>query len=296
MLTSYYTKESPYLLDDLANNRKPVPANQLVNHNGFIRKHLIPYLKERGVKTIEEVSPDVYSGLKVYLMETAKTKAGKNLKEKTINNYLDAFNRILKYHERKGVITMPYTQGNGIIRRAMPGNGFERKILPTEYLQGIFRDEMEGDDALPLLVAKMALATGMRESEMEKIQRKDIHRIEGIPDAYYIKAQNHKIRHFAQRQGDLYRKVPIHPYIFRMLWKYIAENNIGKEDYVFTKHPELDEKTGKIHGREKYKYSRGTLELHQLIQIRKGLATGDTSLIRDTENPNVRKEPITFFV
>jgi len=289
MLTTYYKEESPYLKDDRANGRRDVPPNQLINHNGFIRKHLIPYLKEREIKTIKEVSPDVYSGLKTYLMETARTKSGKTLQEKTINNYLDAFNRILKYHERKEIITLPYKPGNGVINKAIQGNRFaEKKILPTEYLQGIFRDEMGECDPLPLLTAKIALATGMRESEMEKVKRSDIHRIEGIEDAYYIEAQNHKIRHFAKRGGDLYRKIPIHPYIFRMLWKYIAENGIGKQDYVFTKHPGLDAKTGKIHAKELYKYRRGLFELNQLILIRKGLATGDTALFRKAEKKNVK--------
>ena len=287
MLQNYYREESPYLEDDRQNGKGPVPTNQMTNHNGFIRKHLMPYLKGRDIKTIKEVTPDVYSGLKTYLEKTAKTKSGKNLAPKTINNYLDAFNRILIHHERKGIIALPYTSGNGVINQNILENSFtEKKILPTEHLKGIFGDSSGGSETLPLLIAKVALATGMRKSEMEKIKRKDIHRILGVEDAYYLRVENHKIKRYARSVWDLYRKIPIHPYIFNMLREYINEAGIGQEDYIFIK----DSGSGIKKEQGLYKFEKGLFELNNLLLIRKMLANGgDTALSEKIKNPNVRK-------
>jgi integrase len=65
--------------------------------------------------------------------------------------------------------------------------------------------------------------TGMRNSEIQRIQFNDIERINGV---YFLKVRGTKSK-------NAVRKVPIHPKLYDALEKYVGKNGIEKDTAVF---------------------------------------------------------------
>jgi len=210
-------------------------------YNGFIRKYLIPYLKERQVAEIKGITREVYTGLKIYLGE-------KGLVPKTINNRLTGLIRILKNHLRNELIDrLPYIQGEAYL--TVERN--PRIPLPkryTEHLKGIIdmpiyynfltKEPPEHDTPPfirePYLLSVLGLLCGMRNSETARLKPSDIKKAECVEGAYYyIKCLNEKTKHHHKTDGERYRKLPIHPFILGLLIDYININKIGEDDYLF---------------------------------------------------------------
>jgi len=64
MLEEYYEDGSKYLLDDSACNKRDVVLRSRREAKAFIKSDLIPYLKEKNIKTIQEFTTPIYSGWK----------------------------------------------------------------------------------------------------------------------------------------------------------------------------------------------------------------------------------------
>jgi integrase len=184
MLLEYYTDNSVYLKDDYANNKKIIDKKQRDLNNSFIKNYLIPFFKEQNINTIQEITKSVYSNLKIYLQEV-KNKKGHTLTEKTINNYLISFIRILQYHLRNDKITrLPFEKGTGILKKkkGKKANSKSPNSLPTDNLSGIFETPIEKKDGrkntlLYYTLSLVGLTTGMRNSEIGRLKRNDIKRV-----------------------------------------------------------------------------------------------------------------------
>jgi len=132
MLLGYYADGSKYLQDDTANNKREVIYKSRKEAQTFVETDLIPYLQERKVNHIQEITTPVYSGLKIHLQ-------AKGVKDKTINNRLNYFVRILEYHARNGLLEkLPYTKGTSLIRLTGKQEKEDAEILPIEKLKGIY--------------------------------------------------------------------------------------------------------------------------------------------------------------
>jgi len=103
MLMSYYDEGSKYLQDDTSCNKREIVHDARVKAQTFVKTDLIPYLQEKKINHIKEITTPIYNGLKVYLQ-------AKGIRDKTINNRLNYFTRILEYHLRNGLLDkLPYT-------------------------------------------------------------------------------------------------------------------------------------------------------------------------------------------
>jgi len=132
MLEEYYEDGSKYLLDDSACNKRDVVRQARREAKSFIKSDLIPYLKEKNIKSIQEFSTPIYSGLKIYLQ-------AKGIKDKTINNQMNFLLRIFDYHLRNGMLEKPpYTKGTALLRITGKQVKEDAEILPIDKLKGIY--------------------------------------------------------------------------------------------------------------------------------------------------------------
>jgi integrase len=224
MLQEYYKPDSKYLKNDVINNRREVTKQGCSINQGFIRNYLIPYLQEQKISNIQEITSTVYSNLKIYLQNRIPTN-------KTINNYLTGFMRILQYHERNGFIEkLPYSDGTGLLRITIEEKAEAKKpeVLPIEQLKNCF--DYQNDDLYSYLLAMIGLTTGMRNSEIGRIKKEDIIYLEN-EDIYLLKAYNNKIKFYNTKETDAYRKIPLHPFVAKYLMDFIKDKK--QNDYIF---------------------------------------------------------------
>ena len=247
MLNEYYTEDSKYLKDDSVNKKRDLSDKLRNQYLGIIKNHFIPYFEDKKINSIQDITNSVYSEIKIYLTEKLNS-------EDTINNVLIPFNRILHYHERNEIISkLPYGKGLGSIRvnKTEPTKN-DRFPLPTEYIKNILTTDLYGDwnDKQNLLFSYMlgiiGLTTGLRNSEIARIQKQDIFRIKDT-NIFILKAYNHKTEYY-NTKNDKYRKIPLHPFVVEFLKFYIKEKRkeavIFPTSFLFGK-PKMD-KNGKI--------------------------------------------------
>jgi integrase len=302
MLNEYCTENSEYLKDDAVNKKRALNDKQRIQYHGNIQNHFIPFLQERKISSIQGITNSVYSQLKIHLQEKLK-------KEKTINNVLIPINRILQYHERNELIVkLPYGKGLGSVL-TNENNETERYPLPVEYIGNLFpldtNNFVPGRDNEKLyyyLLGMIGLTTGMRNSEIARIQKQDIYRIKDT-EIFILKVYNNKTEYYHQNKTDQYRKIPLHPFVVKLLKFYITEKEkeatIFPTSFLFGK-PVF--KDGKIIDGILYNYTfdRAIKELYERILIKQKYAkTGkglEAFIIDDTElEYEMKKNHITFY-
>ena len=245
MLEDYYSENSKYLKDDSVNKKRDLDDRQRIQYYGNIRNHFIPFLKEKNINSIQKITNSVYSELKIYLQGKIKTN-------RTINNVLIPFNRILQYHERNELISkLPYGKGLGSVVKKNSEKK-ERYPLPIEYIKNIFStalcEDWNGKEHVLYyyLLGMIGLTTGMRNSEIARIKRQDIKQITNT-DIYLLFAYNNKTKYYNTENNE-YRKIPLHPFVVNFLNFYIKEKEkeatIYPNSYLFGR-PKIN-KDGKI--------------------------------------------------
>ena len=270
MLEEYYKIGSIYLQDDKVNNQRDITPNQRDKCKSFIRNYLIPYFEEKKIFSIQEVSKTVYSGLKLYLK--------KSISIKSLNNYLSIFNRILKYHERNDLIDrIPYSKGTGMIKLTDEEKENQRKpnILPVDKLKGLFQEYFVLDGKLEkqikdsfnmYIISLLGLTTGARPKEIGNIRKRDIVYIKS-EDTYILIIYNSKIEYFTT-DSERIRKIPLHPYVIKMLNLYFSMFGDNKTDYLFGT-PSIENETGNtigiLHSRKR---RRAVLKLYKMIKMK----------------------------
>jgi integrase len=297
MLKEYYDFGSKYLQDDYVNNKRTITKENRIKYNGFINTYLIPYLQEKKINNIQDINTSVYSGLKIYLQGKVGTK--------TINNYLTAFNRILQYHERNELIAkLPYIKGTGIIRIQNGEKSKKPALLPIEKLKDIFsvsvsvnKEEKKTDDLFSYVLGIIGLTTGMRDSEIGRIKKDDIQYIKS-EKAFILKVFNNKTSYYNKEKSEEYRKIPLHPFVVKMLKIFLQTRDTT--EYLFGV-PKTDDETQKADGYLHYRKPRkAIIELYRRIKYKENFeATGKIleSFIIDNEalEKEMKEKNIVFY-
>jgi integrase len=277
MLLCYYDEGSKYLQDDTAANKREVVYKSRKEAQSFIENDLIPYLQDKKVNHIQDITVPIYNGFKIYLQS-------KGVKDKTINNRLIYFTRILEYHSRNGLLAkLPYTKGTAVLRLNGKQKKDDAEILPIEKLKGLFPvrrlielniqypntildfDIPEGSSekfemkhevffsgfVKPITLCILGLNTGMRNSEIARLKREDFI---GVPEkeTFLLKVWNKKTEYFNKTNETNYRKIPLHPYTIETVKNYIhlREKLFGaleESDFLFGK-TVIDKDTGENDG------------------------------------------------
>ena len=276
MLSNYYEKGSKYLEDDNINNKREVVHKSRIEAQTFIKENLIPYLQDKKIKNISEITTSVYSGFKLYLQ-------AKGLKDKTINNRLIYLLRIFDYHIRNKLLnSLPYSKGTSLIRISGKQEKEDAEILPIEKLKCIYPHKRLIDPLVlvqfinpfaptktfsklsvrerkiifeyyifPFTVSILALNTGMRNSEISRLKREDFIGVEER-ETFLLKVWNKKTEYFNKSKESKYRKIPLHHYTIEAVKFYIRRKEelygkIGDTNFLFGKE-KADIDTGEIDG------------------------------------------------
>jgi len=276
MLMSYYDEGSKYLLDDTSCNKREIVHDARVKAQTFVKTDLIPYLQQKKINHIKEITTPIYNGLKVYLQ-------AKGIKDKTINNRLNFFTRILEYHLRNGLLEkLPYTKGTTLLKITWKQEKEDAEILPIEKLKGIYphknlidpiklinfmnfthgqltieklslkeQKAIFNDYIIPFTIGVLTLNTGMRNSEVGRIKREDFIGVKE-KETFLLRVWNKKTEYFNKTNESKYRKIPLHAYtieVVKIFIQYKEElyGTIKDTDFIFGKSI-IDKDTGKPDG------------------------------------------------
>jgi integrase len=295
MLLNYFGEGSKYLQDDTAANKREIVYKSRKEAQTFIEVDLIPYLQEKKVNHIQDITVPIYNGLKIYLQ-------AKGIKDKTINNRLNYFIRILEYHLRNSLLEkLPYTKGTSLIRLTGKQEKEDAEVLPIEKLKGIYphkklidpiklisfmnpmtqfltnnklsRREQKAifnDYILPFTISILALNTGMRNSEVARVKRGDFLGVRE-KETFLLRIWNKKTEYFNKSNESKYRKIPLHTFTIEAIkiyiqWKETLFGTINDTDFLFGSATK-DKDTGEIDGFLHYRiFDKVVLILLKLIK------------------------------
>jgi len=300
MLEEYYADGSKYLLDDSACNKREVVLKSRREAKAFIKSDLIPYLIEKKIKSIQEFTTPIYSGLKIYLQ-------AKGIKDKTINNRMNYLTRIFDYHLRNGILEkLPYTKGTALLRITGKQAKEDAEILPIDKLKGIYphrrlidpveliqfinpmdavncfntmsameRKIILNDYIFPFTLGILSLNTGLRNSEISRIKREDFIGVKEKhvkeKETFLLKVWNKKTDYFNKTSESKYRKIPLHPYAIEAVKIFINRKEefygtIKASDFLFGK-AVIDKDTRETDGYMHYDhFDRTVLLILKLIK------------------------------
>jgi len=319
MLGEYYTPDSEYLKKDAANDKSTPDGKQMTIFNGGLANYIIPFLKEKDIRSLQEISRAVYTELKVYMRSQTSNRGrrkGKPLATKTINNIISGFVRILEHHEHIGQLeALPFHKGKALLRITKEDKTETRNnqaaILPREHLEGIIPFMFERlkikmaltktkkpDLLASALMAAMGLTMGLRDSELGRIKTGDISRIQAVEGAFFIKVWNNKTEE-TNKEGGEYRKMVLHPYLAKLIGGYAKKKGKGKEDYLFGNPKTID---GKTDGWLNFRwYKNAIFELYEAMKAREMYKSGEVekALALETDakalNAEMEKRQIMFY-
>jgi hypothetical protein len=140
---------------------------------------------------------------------------------KIVNRYTGCVNAVFDHLVRKGVIEEnPFAKITKLKSKA--GSCAVRDCYAVDDVTGVFGKSWP--DKLSRLLCMIIHTANLRNSDIEKLQVKDIIKI----DRYYF----FNVRSSKTENGV--RVVPIHPVLYESLQKFISDNTKQPEDYIFS--------------------------------------------------------------
>ena len=214
LMKRYYEKDSPYLEIDSKRGRVLCENARRIYH-GFITGQWIPYLRKHKIKTVEEIDTPFLARFQNYLLN-------QGIRPQTINHDISFIKKIFDHLVIAGNIK--HNPCANLTSLKLLDNSCEiRGCYEIGALRGVFNTRWSND--LWYLLMLLIYTTGMRNSEIERIQIKDIISIDGH---YFIDIPKSKTRNGA-------RMVPLHNFVYRKLMHFIEKKGKKKEDdYIVT--------------------------------------------------------------
>jgi len=211
ILTEYYEEDSPYLIVDAKRGRTLGDRRRKMN-DAFVKKRFIPFLKKNHIRGSEDIDTALLARFQNELL--------KNVKAQTVNGYIAGIKMIFRH-----LITTGYAQNNpcgGLPRiRVRKEDVQATGCYELDMLKGIFNKEWK--NPRHYILCLLIYATGMRNSEINRIQMCDIIEIDGekfidIPKSKTVNGE---------------RVVPLHPFVYKAIMDYAGE----KADFIFPQSP-----------------------------------------------------------
>ncbi|MDR2021287.1 MAG: site-specific integrase [Treponema sp.] len=214
VLSNYYKEGSLYCETEKRRGRV-LSARTMSIYCNFIMKVLIPFLRKWQIQDFTEITPPVIAALQNHLLK-------KGNKPQTINRFLGSFRAILDYLVMHGKL-----EENVFAKVSMLKTNKKhyriRGCYEVNALKGVF--EKSWDDPFSYLLCLMIYTTGMRNSEIERIQVQDLTTVEG---SHFIDIPKSKTENGT-------RIVPLHQFVYDKLLAYINETGKSSGDYLFSK-------------------------------------------------------------
>jgi site-specific recombinase XerD len=223
ILSGYYKAGSSYLEKDKNRNRMLCEKTRSVYYH-FMKKKFIPYLQENNIKTFENIDPPVIGKFQDYLLS-------EGMEPQSINRYLSGVNCVFNQLLIRGVVKEnPFDRVKAL--KMGDKSAEARGCHDLDKMKGVFNRQW--DDALSHLLCLLIYTTGMRNSEIEKIQANDLIQFDGI---HFIDVKESK-----SKNGI--RLVPLHDFVCQKIQQYIKQTGKKGGDYVFSDHGGPNQSTG----------------------------------------------------
>jgi integrase len=238
----YKLEKSTYLQEALKTGQIKISKPIIKHYEGFINNYFLPFLKENGIKRLNEITIKRLKDFQSYLLDNG-------LKPKTINNNINgAVKPVFTNLLLNGVIKeTPFTK-NLDYRFNLPESESRNRphilnkseTLPVLLDKEIWKLYKTKEDiakdkiANPThykkyrLLCLLMATTGLRNAEIFMLRKENLIKIRRT---YFIDVVNSRIEDEGLKTESSKRKVPIPAITLEALNEYIAENNIT--DYLF---------------------------------------------------------------
>ena len=212
VMKNYYEKDSPYQKSDKRRGRS-IRENVRKVYHGAILNHWIPFLKKHRISTLDEIDAPLMVCFQDHCMD-------KGIKPQTVNHYVSYISHIFDY-----LLLKKYVEKNpckGLIALGVEEDEYEiRGCYNVTELRGVFNKRWNDD--ISYLLCLIIYSTGIRNSEMDRIQVKDIIQINHYR---FIDIPKSKTKYGV-------RIVPLHDFVYSKLTQYIKKNKKSPEDLLF---------------------------------------------------------------
>jgi integrase len=182
-------------------------------YDHFINKRFIPFLKNRGITDFAGVVPPV-----IFTFQDCLLAEGN--KAQTINRYLGAVKAVFNYLSMTGRIRENAFDRVKMLHTGGRNSAAPRGCLEIDQARGVFTTRWA--NPLHYLLCLMIYSTGLRNSELERVRRKDIIVEDGC---YFVSVTKSK-------SENGIRRVPLHPFVYRRLMEYAGD--MLPESYLFS--------------------------------------------------------------
>jgi integrase len=201
---------------------------------------------------------------------------------------------------------LPYSRGTGIIKiQNEEEETNQAALLPIEKLKDIFftsifanKEEKKTDDYLfSYMLGLIGLTTGMRNSEIASVKKEDIQYIKS-ERTFIVKVFNQKTAYYNKEKTDKYRKIPLHPFVVKILKYFLQTRN--NNEYLFGV-PKTDDETQKTDGYLHYrKPHKAIFEIYKRIKQKEQFENNGElleSLIIDKEalEKEMKEKNVSFY-
>jgi integrase len=215
---TYYAEGSPYLQDDRHRGRPLREPTRKIYHN-FMRRTFVPYLREQKTASLAEIDAPFLARFQNYLLR-------KGVKPQTANHGISYISRVFKHLVIEG-----YCAANPCKSLEPLKAGEEdvcgRGCYDLSTLRGVFNRRWE--NRYSYLLCLLIHTTNMRNSEIGRLQVKDLITLEGVPFINIPKSKT--------PSGE--RIVPLHPFVYRKLLHYIKDKNKQPDDYALSRNGKI---------------------------------------------------------
>jgi integrase len=222
LLKKYYSENSTFLQVDKKRGRSIGDSARRKNQ-GFIVHKFMPYLRKEKIKNIEQIETPLLARFQNYLLadKTVKGKITPGIKPQTINTYIGQINLIFEHLIQEGhIATNPFKSLSPL--KVKQENKNIRGCYEIDKLKGVFNKKWKNE--LSYLLSMVIYTTDMRNSEIERIQVKDIINIDNY---HYINIPESKTRNGV-------RIVPLHNFVYKKIMAYARKNKMKSENYIFS--------------------------------------------------------------
>ena len=212
IIKNYYEKDSPYL-KKMAQRGRKIRDNTRKGYLSAIKRTWIPFLKKYRITTFEQIDTPLMAQFQDYCLAMG-------IKAISANHYVNFVLNIFDELVITGVLKTNPCPG----LKALTINEDEQEARDCYHiseLKGIFNKKWKNEEAY--LLNLLIYSTGMRNSEIDRVQVKEIIR---MGKCWFINIPKSKTRYGT-------RLVPLHDFVYNKLALYIKKHNKDKEDLLF---------------------------------------------------------------
>ncbi|GHV61772.1 hypothetical protein AGMMS49587_06810 [Spirochaetia bacterium] len=227
----YKLEKSTYLQDQIKRGDRALSPAIIKKYDGYMNNHWIPFLKEHGIKRIEEITLEgTIKAFQDYLLDKGISK--KTINTNIINGVIKpVFDTVMKDKNIFNTNTKYNLKG---AKQEQTGTTPQAKtlfLLNNPDLWQLYRNGkvMNGRTYKKYrLWCLLSATTGLREGEIFYLRKTDFDKIKDVP---YLFVNNDDGRNLKTENAK--RKVPLPAITLNAIREYIDENQV--KDYLFCK-------------------------------------------------------------